>query len=173
MIFQISRLQNPFYQFFFSFFFLHPLDVCFCRHPSTNSPFILENATSRHQQTYHHRITTTTTTSITTISTISTKTTDDDVDFLPRSDMDKISAWTPWSMWTACSVSCGGGVRVRYRSCKGTICQGSSNDIQSCNKGRCPGKSMLIVRTVEYDERKEKKKIFLSFKIYSITGNRL
>lgn len=63
---------------------------------------------------------------------------DDEIEFQPRADMDKISAWTPWSMWTACSVSCGGGVRVRYRSCKGTICQGSSNDIASCNRGRCP-----------------------------------
>nr|CAB3245030.1 fibrillin-1-like [Phallusia mammillata] len=41
-----------------------------------------------------------------------------------------------WSMWTDCSLSCGGGTRTRTRQCNGVAkCQG--NEQESCNEDLC------------------------------------
>ncbi|XP_078703548.1 ectin-like [Branchiostoma floridae x Branchiostoma belcheri] len=53
--------------------------------------------------------------------------------------------WTPWSLWTTCDVTCGGGTRFRYRSCSnpppknnGEYCMGSSGEMEYCNETPCP-----------------------------------
>jgi hypothetical protein len=52
--------------------------------------------------------------------------------------------WSKWSDWSDCSVECGGGTRIRTRtctnpkpSCRGTNCVGGSSETQSCNTQSC------------------------------------
>ena len=51
-----------------------------------------------------------------------------------------------WSQWEVCSVTCGGGTRVRTRTelvspkHNGAVCSGSTDDEQTCNNQHCPGK---------------------------------
>lgn len=52
--------------------------------------------------------------------------------------------WTTWEQWTACSVSCGYGTKFRNRACygpfhNGNLCEGESNQTDSCNTFSCPG----------------------------------
>ncbi|XP_055489392.1 LOW QUALITY PROTEIN: SCO-spondin [Leucoraja erinacea] len=46
-----------------------------------------------------------------------------------------------WSAWSQCSQSCGGGERIRSRSCgePGTPCQGGSVQTAECNQVPCQG----------------------------------
>ncbi|XP_032876304.1 SCO-spondin-like [Amblyraja radiata] len=46
-----------------------------------------------------------------------------------------------WSAWSQCSQSCGGGERIRSRSCggPGTPCQGGSIQTAECNQVPCQG----------------------------------
>ncbi|KAL9959837.1 hypothetical protein ACROYT_G033195 [Oculina patagonica] len=53
--------------------------------------------------------------------------------------------WTNWSQWTACSVTCGDGIRSRSRSCtnpppsnNGASCVGDGSEVGACNLGACP-----------------------------------
>lgn len=46
--------------------------------------------------------------------------------------------WGSWGSWSTCSVSCGGGVSTRTRSCVGTGCAGSNSESRSCNSFSCP-----------------------------------
>jgi len=52
------------------------------------------------------------------------------------------SYWTEWSQWTVCSVSCGGGLRLMKRECKGSEsdanCEGPNEVSQTCNIQPCP-----------------------------------
>lgn len=49
--------------------------------------------------------------------------------------------WAPWNAWSNCPVSCGGGSRKRYRSCKRTSasqsCSGSHRQVGFCNTQPC------------------------------------
>ena len=49
--------------------------------------------------------------------------------------------WSPWSTWSACSVSCGDGTVQRTRQCnapEGYACpEGSSIEQQPCDEGTC------------------------------------
>lgn len=66
--------------------------------------------------------------------------------------------WGEWSGWTACSETCGAGIRVRERSCdERTVCQGlpllpspsplctegggvgKGFESEFCKEGDCPG----------------------------------
>ncbi|CAC5418366.1 Adhesion G protein-coupled receptor B2,Coadhesin,Thrombospondin-1,Adhesion G protein-coupled receptor B1,Mucin-like protein,Hemicentin-1,Adhesion G protein-coupled receptor B3,Thrombospondin-2 [Mytilus coruscus] len=53
--------------------------------------------------------------------------------------------WTEWSSWNECSVTCGGGMKVRDRKCSnpvpqydGDLCFGNITNIESCNEDPCP-----------------------------------
>ena len=52
--------------------------------------------------------------------------------------------WTIWSEWNSCSLTCGGGLQFRNRTCIGPFndgepCNGSYIDMQSCYDHNCPG----------------------------------
>ncbi|XP_069698018.1 hemicentin-1-like isoform X2 [Periplaneta americana] len=54
-------------------------------------------------------------------------------------------AWSDWSNWTSCSVSCGRGTRRRYRKCNnpspaygGKPCLGADGQQEYCNQPTCP-----------------------------------
>ena len=52
--------------------------------------------------------------------------------------------WQPWTTWTTCSATCGGGQQQRERSCDGVLhggknCTGQSFQSRKCNKHECPG----------------------------------
>ena len=53
--------------------------------------------------------------------------------------------WSSWSQWTGCSVTCGGGIHYRQRSCDGPKYGGKScdednqdEDDEVCNSEPCP-----------------------------------
>lgn len=53
--------------------------------------------------------------------------------------------WSKWSLWRPCTQQCGGGFRIRVRSCDspapkygGAQCRGSYYETSSCNTHRCP-----------------------------------
>uniref|UniRef100_A0ABM5GM22 SCO-spondin n=1 Tax=Pogona vitticeps TaxID=103695 RepID=A0ABM5GM22_9SAUR len=55
-------------------------------------------------------------------------------------------AWGSWSPWTACTVSCGGGMRSRIRACdspapqgSGDYCEGPPTQVEACGLNPCPG----------------------------------
>ena len=56
--------------------------------------------------------------------------------------------WSYWGNYTTCSVSCGGGAKIRRRTCTnpipvngGKLCPGPTEEIVNCNTNRCPGLS--------------------------------
>lgn len=51
--------------------------------------------------------------------------------------------WNPWSAWSTCSVSCGGGIRKSTRTCTevahgGKPCVGDTEKTEGCNDFACP-----------------------------------
>ncbi|XP_071325001.1 adhesion G protein-coupled receptor B1 [Trachinotus anak] len=51
--------------------------------------------------------------------------------------------WQPWSLWSGCSKTCGGGSQQRNRICYGPFfggqpCPGEREEVQRCNEKRCP-----------------------------------
>ncbi|XP_043972641.1 adhesion G protein-coupled receptor B1 isoform X2 [Gambusia affinis] len=51
--------------------------------------------------------------------------------------------WQPWSLWSGCSKTCGGGTQQRNRVCYGPFfegqdCPGERQQIRHCNEKRCP-----------------------------------
>uniref|UniRef100_A0A667X915 Cartilage intermediate layer protein 2 n=1 Tax=Myripristis murdjan TaxID=586833 RepID=A0A667X915_9TELE len=51
--------------------------------------------------------------------------------------------WSPWGRWGTCSATCGGGRRIRRRTCVRSSmtvqCVGRPVEIQKCGKSPCPG----------------------------------
>ena len=48
-------------------------------------------------------------------------------------------AWGPWSEWSGCSHTCGGGNRLRLKSClDGDFCEGNITDYEECNTQEFP-----------------------------------
>lgn len=52
--------------------------------------------------------------------------------------------WAEWSEWSECDAECGGGLKIRSRSCSnpppkngGKECEGMTMQTQSCNTHRC------------------------------------
>ncbi|XP_068999585.1 adhesion G protein-coupled receptor B1 isoform X9 [Embiotoca jacksoni] len=51
--------------------------------------------------------------------------------------------WQPWSLWSSCSKTCGGGSQQRNRICYGPFfggqpCPGEREEVRHCNEKRCP-----------------------------------
>ncbi|KAF3691504.1 Adhesion G protein-coupled receptor B1 [Channa argus] len=51
--------------------------------------------------------------------------------------------WQPWSLWSGCSKTCGGGSQQRNRICYGPffggqLCPGEREELRRCNEKRCP-----------------------------------
>ncbi|KAK5892932.1 hypothetical protein CesoFtcFv8_013275 [Champsocephalus esox] len=51
--------------------------------------------------------------------------------------------WQPWSLWSGCSETCGGGSQQRNRVCygpffEGQSCPGEREEVRHCNEKRCP-----------------------------------
>ena len=65
----------------------------------------------------------------------------------------------PWSQWTECSRTCGGGRQARSRTCVigpgvGFVkCTGDLTDIRDCNTHDCPG--IYCVYYIAIDEKFE------------------
>lgn len=47
------------------------------------------------------------------------------------------ASWSPWGLWSPCSVSCGRGQRYRFRACLVQACAGRRWELQECTKRRC------------------------------------
>ncbi|XP_013383070.1 A disintegrin and metalloproteinase with thrombospondin motifs 3 isoform X2 [Lingula anatina] len=59
-------------------------------------------------------------------------------------DVDIHGAWTTWSEWSYCTQTCGGGIRLRSRSCdnpepdrKSKECEGFDTEHEICNQNEC------------------------------------
>uniref|UniRef100_A0A3Q3NA32 SCO-spondin n=1 Tax=Mastacembelus armatus TaxID=205130 RepID=A0A3Q3NA32_9TELE len=52
-------------------------------------------------------------------------------------DGDSAGMWLPWSQWSVCSVSCGGGQQSRSRLCSSPTCSGLSLQSKTCNTQVC------------------------------------
>lgn len=60
----------------------------------------------------------------------------------------KCPVWTPWTDWSPCTRSCGGGKKVKTRKCVlpdtlglekiRLFCPGDEEVIENCNTGKCP-----------------------------------
>ncbi|KAI3355049.1 hypothetical protein L3Q82_017927, partial [Scortum barcoo] len=50
---------------------------------------------------------------------------------------DSVGPWLPWSQWSVCSVSCGGGQQSRSRVCSSPPCLGLSRQSKTCNTQVC------------------------------------
>lgn len=57
--------------------------------------------------------------------------------------------WLPWTSWSSCSKTCGGGVMERHRICEGPFfggepCPGSKAESKRCSEKRCPGQFHIL-----------------------------
>ncbi|XP_037393266.1 SCO-spondin [Pygocentrus nattereri] len=59
-------------------------------------------------------------------------------------DCEVDGGWTPWSVWSDCSVTCGRGTQIRSRACinppprnNGTHCSGPEQEAQDCHTALC------------------------------------
>ncbi|XP_078691971.1 uncharacterized protein LOC144922200 [Branchiostoma floridae x Branchiostoma belcheri] len=55
---------------------------------------------------------------------------------------EQLGTWEDWGPWGDCSVSCGGGVKKRMRTCRdeydGKTCVGRDTDVKLCKTKKCP-----------------------------------
>ncbi len=70
----------------------------------------------------------------------------------PCADSDPVDgAWADWGDWTTCSVSCGGGIWSRERTCSdptpargGEECEGEDGEIGQCQDVDCPSEEQVM-----------------------------
>uniref|UniRef100_A0A915DA13 Apple domain-containing protein n=1 Tax=Ditylenchus dipsaci TaxID=166011 RepID=A0A915DA13_9BILA len=54
-------------------------------------------------------------------------------------EIDECNQWSPWTEWSVCSVTCGGGEKSRERNCRnGKDCVGPAKDTAKCGEEECP-----------------------------------
>ncbi|XP_019614852.1 PREDICTED: uncharacterized protein LOC109462736 [Branchiostoma belcheri] len=60
----------------------------------------------------------------------------------PECKSTELGTWEDWGPWGDCSVSCGGGVKKRMRTCRdeydGKTCVGRDTDVKLCKTKKCP-----------------------------------
>lgn len=66
--------------------------------------------------------------------------------------------WGSWNHWSLCSKTCDSGWQRRFRLCEGTglqgyPCDGSGEEVRSCNEKKCPGQWFLPFFPVFSDKR--------------------
>lgn len=77
--------------------------------------------------------------------------------------------WQPWSLWSGCSKTCGGGNQQRNRICYGPFfggqpCPGEQEEVRRCNEKKCPGRWMATQLSLLAVFRQERKsELFLAF----------
>lgn len=64
--------------------------------------------------------------------------------------------WGSWNHWSLCSKTCDSGWQRRFRMCEGTgvqgyPCDGSGEEVRSCNEKKCPGQWLHSLRERERD----------------------
>lgn len=74
--------------------------------------------------------------------------------------------WKEWQAWLECSVTCGGGQRLRHRDCEGPYyggaeCEGPAEDSEVCGTADCPSKTHFIILSDR--ERKAQVKVLKVF----------
>ena len=59
--------------------------------------------------------------------------------------------WGTWSSWSTCKVSCGGGIRLRFRDCTnpypangGMDCDSTSMEVDECNTDPCDSGEYMV-----------------------------
>jgi len=59
--------------------------------------------------------------------------------FIRETEAQLYGNWTPWTQWTACSLTCGGGNQIRTRTCPQGLgaCPGLNQEERICNTGLC------------------------------------
>ena len=65
--------------------------------------------------------------------------------------------WSSWSPWEGCSVTCGGGIRGRTRTCNATWpnyggkrCVGDTYNTTTCSTPPCPGTQWYMHICISY-----------------------
>ena len=68
-------------------------------------------------------------------------------------------AWSSWSSYSSCSVSCGSGSKTRTRECNspppsggGSYCSGRSSQTATCEEKECRGTFVSYICTTTYVE---------------------
>ncbi|KAM3875636.1 cartilage intermediate layer protein 1 [Diretmus argenteus] len=85
--------------------------------------------------------------------------------------------WSPWGRWGTCSVTCGGGRRIRRRTCVRTAvtvqCVGRPVEMQKCGKSPCPAKCQRVCTEGQPNEDCSRcvcNRHILQGEVYSVTG---
>lgn len=63
--------------------------------------------------------------------------------------------WAPWSTWSTCTDTCGGGSQTHTRTCTnpapawgGMTCAGDDEETTGCNSNPCPSKFFIFYTQV-------------------------
>ena len=65
-------------------------------------------------------------------------------------------SWSPWTPWSECSLTCGGGKRSKSRKCvlpegqknptnQKLVCPGNDQETENCNTNKCPGNRWFLL----------------------------
>ena len=64
-------------------------------------------------------------------------------------------SWSPYGAWGECSMTCGGGIRRRTRTCSTAPCEGDTEKTGECNVHSCVGRvSVKTEFTISFRTRR-------------------